>query len=281
MLLMGVLCVFVAGGLAAIWRWGSLEVTPPWLPDETEGAPPPAEFLRRYFWYLTIGVGAGIASGVVMIGAGGRLVMRLLGAIAGDAAQGRLTEADEVVGEITLDGTIGFITFFGIFGGLLLGLVYMLIRRWLPPGRWGGLTYGAGLLVVLGTRFEPLRADNPDFEIVGPDWLSVLAYTVLALCFGMLLATLAGLYSRALPALSRNPKAIVRYAPFLMIAPAFGLLIPLVIVALLGLGFSRANGVRALLLSARVTLVARVLGAVVAAVALPQFVMSIIDILRG
>ena len=35
---------------------------------------------------------------MVAAGAGGRLVMRLLAVTAGDGAQGRITEADQVVG---------------------------------------------------------------------------------------------------------------------------------------------------------------------------------------
>lgn len=43
--------------------------------------------------------------------------MRLLAATAGDAAQGRRTEAEEIVGRITTGGSIGFIVFTGLFFG--------------------------------------------------------------------------------------------------------------------------------------------------------------------
>lgn len=70
--------------------------------------------------------------------------MRLLAATAGDDAQGRITEADEVVGSINLDGTIGLYVFGGILPGLLSGAIYVVFRRWLPrshldvPSRVGG-----------------------------------------------------------------------------------------------------------------------------------------------
>ena len=48
--------------------------------------------------------------------------MRLLAATSGRAAQGRLTEAGERVGEITTDGTIGFLLFVGVGGGLATAL---------------------------------------------------------------------------------------------------------------------------------------------------------------
>jgi len=36
---------------------------------------------------------------------------------AGPEAQGRVTEADEVVGRISVDGTLGFVVFTGLFLG--------------------------------------------------------------------------------------------------------------------------------------------------------------------
>jgi hypothetical protein len=49
------------------------------------------------------------------------------------------------------------------------------VHRWLPAGWVGGLASGVLLLVVAGTRLEPLRRGNPDFDLVGPGWLSVAA----------------------------------------------------------------------------------------------------------
>ena len=90
---------------------------------------------------------------------------------------------------ITVDGTIGFIPVRRDLRGSDRG-------RDLPrdpaaaPARWArrARVFGAGLLVVLGTNVEPLRGDNPDFDIVGPGWFSVLVFTALALAFGVVLA---------------------------------------------------------------------------------------------
>ena len=59
--------------------------------------------------YITLAVLAGVGSGVLIVGAGGRLAMRLLAATAGEGAQGRETEAEEIVGQITTGGTIEFV----------------------------------------------------------------------------------------------------------------------------------------------------------------------------
>src|SRR5687768_8948650 len=70
-------------------------------------APPGAEAtatgrLRVAVWWLGLVVLTGVVSGLTVVGPAARLAMRLLGATAGDAAQGRVTEAEEVVGEISL-----------------------------------------------------------------------------------------------------------------------------------------------------------------------------------
>ena len=122
----------------------------------------------------------GTAAGLIAAGAGGRLVMRLL-ALTSPGAEGALTEAQATIGEITVGGTLGFVVFSGIPAGVLAGALYALTGPLLPRGRAGGLALGAILLVLVGWAFEPLRADNFDFNLVEPDWLSVLSFTVLAL----------------------------------------------------------------------------------------------------
>ena len=127
----------VLAGLAAIVRWGGLEVEPPPAQDDREQLPSWRLVARRYVWNVTVAVAAGIGSGILLAGAGGRLAMRLLAATAGDAAQGRVTEADQVVGRISTEGTLSFIVFTALFFGAATGALYMLIRRWLPGGRLG------------------------------------------------------------------------------------------------------------------------------------------------
>ena len=126
------------------------------------GCAPPASRSRRDW-----------SPGVLAAGAGGRLAMRLLAATSPDA-EGSLTEADQIVGRISVDGTLGFFVFVGVPAGLLSGVLYALVRPLLPRGRAGGVALGALLLVLAATRIEPLRADNPDFALVGPAWLAVL-----------------------------------------------------------------------------------------------------------
>ena len=90
----------------------------------------------------------------------------------------------------------------GPIAGVLAGAL-------LPTGRLGGAVLGLVLLVLVGAQIEPLRADNFDFDLVGPDWLSLLAFTVLAVFQGMLTWALAGRFGlRPLPLRGRAIRVV-------------------------------------------------------------------------
>src|SRR5215211_3625351 len=280
-----ILCIaLVLVGLVAVVRWGALPVEPPPVP-EPDGAgptdPPPASLVvRRYLWYLTVALISGAGAGILAAGAGGRLVMRLLAVTAGADAQGQITEAQEIVGRITVDGTLGFVVFTGLFFGPVSGAAYLLLRRWLPAGQAGGLAFGALLLVVAGTRLEPLRPSNPDFNLVGPGWVSVAAFTVLVVFHGMLVAALAGRLSRPVPLLAARPGAIAVHAPLLLLVlPGPSVALVLVVVGVVVVLASRIPAVVAAVHARPLVVVGRVALAVAALVAFPGFASAIVDIL--
>src|SRR5215218_7531011 len=131
--------VLVLVGLVAVVRWGGLAVEPPPVPGP-DGAgptvPPPVSLVvRRYLWYLAVALLSGAAAGILAAGAGGRLVMRLLAVTAGADAQGQITEAEEIVGRITVDGTIGFVVFTGLFFGRSQGPPTCCCAAGCRPGR--------------------------------------------------------------------------------------------------------------------------------------------------
>jgi len=268
--------VLVVIGLVAAIRWGSLEVLPPRV-DEPPDLSPMA-VARRYLWFLTVAVVSGVGSGVLIAGAGGRLAMRLLAATAGDAAQGRLTEAEEIVGRVSVGGTIGFIVFVALFLGLASGALYVLIRRWLPVGRLGGLAYGSLLLVLVATRVEPLRADNPDFDIVGPGWVAAVVFGALVVVHGMAVAAIAGRYSRTLPILSKERRSLLAYAPLLVLLPVVGVAVFLVLVGVLVVLLSRWLTLIRFLRSRAATVGGRLALAAVSLIALPGCLSALSDI---
>ena len=281
-----VVCIaLVFAGLVVVVGWSRLAVAPPPLSEpDTAGQTrrPPGLVVRCYLWYLTVAVTAGLGAGILAAGAGGRLVMRLLAVTAGADAQGRITEAEQVVGRITVDGTLGFVVFTGLFFGLASGTVFVLLHRWLPAGWVGGLAYGVLLLVVAGTRLEPLRRDNPDFELVGPGWLSVATFAALVVFHGLLVAALAGRLSRAVPLLAASPGAIAAHAPLLLLlllAP-LGLLAAIVGVVVVVAG--RIPQVVAAVQSPRLVVVGRAALAVACLLVVPGFVSTVVNIVgRG
>jgi hypothetical protein len=170
----------VAVGAALVVRWGGLRSEPrPFAP----------------FRYAGVCLAAGLTAGVLAAGAGGRLVMRLLAATSPDA-QGSFTDAGEIVGEITAGGTAAFFVFTGLPAGFLSAVLYALVRPVLPQGRPGGVILGLLLLVLAGTTIDPLRPDNLDFAILGPDWLAVLAFASLAVFQGLVVAAVGGRLDR-------------------------------------------------------------------------------------
>src|SRR5215217_4987987 len=277
------LCIaLVLAGLVSVVRWCGLAVEPPSTPgpDGTGPTDPPPVSLvvRRYLWYLAVALLSG-AAGILAAGAGGRLVMRLLAVTAGADAQGQITEAQEIVGRITVDGTLGFVVFTGLFFGPVSGAAYLLLRRWLPAGRAGGLAFGALLLVVAGTRLEPLRRGNPDFDLVGPGWVSVVAFTVLVVFHGALVAALAGRLSRAVPLLAARPGTIAVHAPLLLLVlPGPSVALVLIIVGVLVVLVSRIPSVVAAVHARPLVIVGRVALAMATLVAFPGFASALLDI---
>ena len=205
-ILMSVLGALLLVGVILTLRWGGTPYEP-WTPGPAGGGAEPGTdrlplqtAALGYLRGVAIALVGGFWAGALVTGPTVRLIMRLLAATAGDGAQGLLTEAEEVVGNIDLGGTIGLYLFGGILPGLLSAALYLLVRRWLPAGRLGGLAFGALHLVVAATRLDPLRPDNPDFDIVGPGWLAVLTFSLAAILHGMAVVAIANRYSTRFPA---------------------------------------------------------------------------------
>jgi hypothetical protein len=145
-------------------------------------------------------IGAYLA-GVLTIGAGGRLMMRVLAATSSDDVQGLQTEADETIGEVSVGGSLFLIVGIGM-GAAVVGLaLFTMLRRWLPDRSLAaglvGVAIGAGLLV---RPVGLLTSANRDFTLVAPVALAVAlclaTFVLFGATFGVLVDHLASRWPR-------------------------------------------------------------------------------------
>ena len=131
---------------------------------------------------------AGAIAGVVAAGVGSRVVMRII-ALADSETDGAFTDAEATVGEFTAGGTFSLL-FLGIAAGVLGGLLYLGLRRWLWVAPvWRGPVYGLVTLLTVGNLL--FDTNNADFQIFEPVLLVIALFSVLFFVNGLLLAPLA------------------------------------------------------------------------------------------
>jgi len=240
--------------------------------------------LLRYLRGVAIALVGGFWAGALVTGPAIRLIMRLLAVTAGDDAQGRLTEADEVVGSINSGGTIALFIFGGVLPGLLSGAIYVVCRRWLPSGRLGGVVFGVLHLVVAATRIDPLRPDNPDFDLVGPGWLAVATFGLASIFHGMAVVAIANRYSHSFPpeATSRAARAwavLPLVFPVLLLIPFFFFLLPILAGLVIYIAVSRSGPIVRFARSRGALLAGRVAVGLVVVALLPGAVTDLHDVI--
>ena len=155
--------------------------------------------VERIARMVVIGLLGGIAAGFLVGGIANRLIMRILALVNEDKA-GVMTENGNIAGDITAGGTFGLIIFVGLFSGIIGGLAYILIRRWLPGGvLLKGVGFGLVLLCFFGTIV--FDSDNIDFALFGPRPLSVGLFALLFPLYGVVASFLVDRYDRYVPPL--------------------------------------------------------------------------------
>ena len=149
-------------------------------------------------------VGSGM-TGALVGGLGSRLVMRLA-ALAAPEARGMLTENGNVVGEITLQGTIALMIIAGLSSTVFGAGAFVVTRPWLPRRTVPrGLLFGVFLLALAGPAV--IDARNADFVILGDRLLNVAMFSSLFIAFGLAASSaFAVLERRVPPAASFSPR---------------------------------------------------------------------------
>lgn len=156
----------------------------------------PSRGAEALYRRIATGAIAGGLAGILAGGIGGRLAMRVAGAMSNPTLIGvARTNNENIVGNVTLNGTFGVIVFAGLLPGIFAGLAYVAARPWVAPlGRWGGFAYGLVLLAAVGPAvLEPF---NIDFRKFGEPALNVALFALLFPLFGIAVAALSSFVTR-------------------------------------------------------------------------------------
>jgi hypothetical protein len=166
---------------------------------------------------------AGMLAGALVGGVGGRVAMRLSGAMYERAHPGQvaITESsDAPVGQITFDGTVELIVSVALFQGVAGGLLFFFVMPWLPRRRLArGLVFAALLLALAGIVID---SGNRDFRRLGSPVLNVAMFAALVAAYGWVVAFAVERFDRG--ARERTPPRDIRSFVAQLPVYAFGLL---------------------------------------------------------
>lgn len=167
--------------------------------------PKPSRRALRYAWiagrFLLVGAFSGALAGLVAGGIGSRVAMRIVALAAGKRFYGMQTEAGEIVGRITFEGSFFLVSASAIFS-IPFGVTYLAMRPTLPgPAHFTrGLTYGLVLFAIFGATI--IDDSNFDFTLFTSPYLAVGLFAALFPLFGFITGWTA---ERLAPAPSVRP----------------------------------------------------------------------------
>jgi hypothetical protein len=193
-------------------------------PTSADALPTLRDDVRGALRHAAIGVAAGAICGFVVGGVLGRLAMLVLRLTSADNVIGVETDDGFEVGRVTLGGSLN-LAFVYTVGGVILGLLYALARRFLPQ-RGRLLAFSAVTAALGGATF--VHADGIDYALLDPLWLAVAFFVALPALAGLSVAWLVErLEARGAPFSRRH--AVAGLASLLLVFPAIvgGLLIAL------------------------------------------------------
>ena len=139
---------------------------------------------------IALGGLAAVITGAIVFGIGGRVVMfasRLLHPEAID----RITDNGNRVGEFTVAGTIELILFAGLGFGVVAGVIWVLVRQWIPDS---AMLVGLGAVAIGGPLL--IQADNTDFIILEGPQIDLVLLIGLVFVFGAALFWVDGWLDR-------------------------------------------------------------------------------------
>jgi hypothetical protein len=162
----------------------------------------------------------GLIVGVLVLGPGARLVMRLHALIV-PAALGMATENGNRIGQITLGGSVGLLVIAGLFGAILLGVVWVVVSPWLPGGTLGRGLAGVPVAVALGAH-QLIVLGNSDFIVLRHHPLVVATLLGLLALGPLALSVVDAWLDRRLPRSDLGSPAAAGYLGLAVLGGLFG-----------------------------------------------------------
>ena len=173
---------------------------------------------------------AGLVTGILVAGIGGRVVMRLAALLVPEAT-GQFTENGNRIGEVTLSGTMALVLGGGLFFGLSGAVIWAVVSPWIPGGPRTRAVLAMPIAVCL-SGVALVQARNHDFQVLRHDATTVVLLLALVALAGLTIATLDAWLDRRLPKAGTSGSADGIY---LALAVAGGVLIfPIVVAGYLG-----------------------------------------------
>lgn len=166
---------------------------------------------------VALGGLAGAIAGLLVLGVGGRIVM-FISRLLHPEALGRITEGGNRIGEFTIGGTVELLIFAGLLSGLVGGVIWVLIKEWIPKR---AVVVGLGG-VALGGSFL-IDGDNIDFFILEGPLPDLVLLLGLLFLFGVVLYWFDGLLDDRT---SDRPGTVGIVVYSLMVAVAAPLIVP-------------------------------------------------------
>lgn len=193
---------------------------------ETSDARPSLGRLAEPMRDIARGGLAGLLTGILVAGVGGRVVMRAAALLVPEAA-GRFTENGNRVGDVTFSGTLGLVIVGGLFFGLAGATVWVVVSPWLPGGTRRRAVLAMPVAVAL-TGISLVQSSNPDFRILRHDVATVAMLLVLLAVAGLVISVFDSWLDQRLPPANASAPADGIY---LVLTVAGGALIFPVVVA--------------------------------------------------
>lgn len=194
---------------------------------------------------------AGVITGAIVAGLGGRVVMRLAFLVVPGSA-GSATENGNVIGQITLPGTLGLVLF-GAIVGLFMGASWVALAPWIPGRGWRRALATVPLAIALGGVIL-IDGSNPDFSVLEHAPLVVAMLLLLVGVSGFVVALTDERLERLLPGVEDGSAGrIAAYGILAMIGAV--VTVPLLLSALFDGGRPRLGVALAFLVAGGATVV--------------------------